>query len=428
VSRAPRFLAAALAAFVAGAAPAQDLLIRDATVHTAGARGTLEHADVLVRGGRIAAVGTKLLAPAGATVVEARGRPLTPGLFAGVAGIGLEEVSAEDTTVDSAQSFGGDGQPPQMRPEFDVTLAFNPDSTLLPVARMDGLTFAALPAQADGGGSLVAGQGGVVRLDGRSDGPMGGRQLYIALGAGAEQLGGHSRAAQLMLLEQAISEARGGVPYGSPHALLTPAGRAALAKYLAGGRVVFGVDRAADIRQVLALSRRHGLRPVIYGGAEAWRVADLLKAANAPVLLDSLQNLPGSFDQLGARLDNAARLHAAGVAVSFSQFDSAAHYARKIRQLAGNAVANGMPWDAALAGLTRVPADVFGVGDRVGRIEAGLVADLVLWDGDPLEVTTLAEQVWMGGVAMPMRSRQTELRDRYLRAPTVLPRAYSPER
>jgi hypothetical protein len=424
-----RLLAAALAALVAGAAPAQTLLIRDATVHTAGARGTLEHTDVLVQGGRIAAVGSKLLAPAGATVVEARGRPLTPGLFAGVAGIGLEEVSAEDTTVDNAQSFGGDGQPAQMRPEFDVTLAFNPDSTVLPVARMDGLTFAALPAQSTDGGSLVAGQGGVVRLDGRSDGPIGGRQLYVTLGGGAETLGGHSRAAQLMLLEQAVSEARGGVPYGSPYVLLTPAGRAALGKYLAGGgRVLFGVDRAADIRQVLAFSRKHGLRAVIYGGAEAWRVADQLAAAKVPVLLDSLQNLPGSFDQLGARLDNAARLQRAGVAVSFSQFDSAAHYARKIRQVAGNAVANGMDWNAALAGLTRVPAEVFGVGDRVGRIEPGLIADLVLWDGDPLEVTTLAEQVWMGGVAMPMRSRQTELRDRYQRAPTALPRAYSPER
>jgi hypothetical protein len=427
VSRARTLLFAALASLLAsGAAQAQDVLIRDATVHTAGARGTLEHADVLVRGGRIAAVGTKLLAPAGVPVVEARGRPLTPGLFAGVAAIGIEEVSAEDTTVDSAAQFGENGQPPQTRPEFDVTLAYNPDSTLVPVARLDGLTFAALPAQP--GDSLIGGQGGVVRLDGRHDGPLGGRQLYVQLGSGAEGNGGHSRAAQFMLLDQAIREARGATPYGSPHALLTPAGREALAKYLAGGRVMFYVDRAADIRQVLAFSRRHGLRPVVLGGAEAWRVADQLAAAKVPVFLDPLQNLPGNFDQLGARMDNATRLHRAGVAVVFCQFDSAAHYARKIRQLAGNAVANGLPWEAGLAGLTRVPADVLGVGDRVGRIEPGLVADLVLWSGDPLEVTTLADQVWMGGNAMPMRSRQTELRDRYLQVPGTLPRAYSQER
>ncbi|MGH8030129.1 MAG: amidohydrolase family protein, partial [Arenimonas sp.] len=190
-----------IAAFACGTASAQDLLIRDATVHTAGARGTLEHADVLVRGGRIAAVGRKLLVPNGATVVEARGRPLTPGLFAGISDIGLEEVSAVDTTVDSAQSMGGNGEAPQMRPEFDVTVAFNPDSILLPVARLDGITFAALPAVSTEGGSLLAGQGGVMRLDGRSDGPLGGRQLYISFGGGADSLGGGSRAAQLMLLE-----------------------------------------------------------------------------------------------------------------------------------------------------------------------------------------------------------------------------------
>jgi hypothetical protein len=420
---------AAVAALCASAqCAAQDVLIRGAKVHTAGARGTVENGDVLVRGGRIAAVGNGLLVPAGVTVVEARGRPLTPGLFAGVAGIGLEEVSAVDNTVDSAQSFGDDGKGPQMRPEFDVTLAYNPDSILLPVARYDGLTWAALPAQSTGGGSLLAGQGGVVRLDGRPDGALGGRQLYITFGGGAEGIGGQSRAAQLMLLEQAVREARGGAPYDSPHALLTPTGREALAKYLAGGRVLFAVDRAADIRQVLAFSRRHNLRPAIVGGAEAWRVAELLAAGKVPVLVDPLQNLPGSFDSLGARLDNAALLAQAGVPVSFAQGDSAAHYARKIRQSAGNAVAHGLEWDTALAGLTRVPAEVFGVGDRVGRIEVGLLADLVLWDGDPLEVTTLADQVWMGGVAMPMRSRQTELRDRYMTAPTAWPRAYTPVR
>jgi hypothetical protein len=423
-------LSAALAAMfaVVPAAKAQDVFIHDATVHTAGARGTIERGDVLVRGGRIAAVGTALAAPAGVAVVEARGRPLTPGLFAGVAAIGLEEVSQVEATVDTAQSFGGNGLSPQMRPEFDVTVAFNPDSILIPVARLNGLTWAALPAQSTEGGSLIAGQGGAVRLDGRFDGPLGGRQLYVSFGGGAENLGGHSRAAQLMLLEQAVSEARGLVPYGSPNALLTPAGRATLARYLAGGRVLFAVDRVADIRQVLAFARRNNLRPAIVGGAEAWRLASELAAAKVPVLVDPLQNLPNSFDQLGSRLDNAALLQRAGVPLCFAQGDSATHLAGKIRQSAGNAVANGLPWDAALTALTRVPAEVFGVGDRVGRIDPGLVADLVLWDGDPLEVTTLADQVWMGGVAMPMRSRQTELRDRYLRAPSAMPRAYSPER
>ena len=138
-----------------------------------------------------------------------------------------------------------------------------------------------------------------------------------------------------------------------------------------------------------------------------------------------LADLPADFDQIGATLENAARLDAAGVGVGFSQAGDASHNARKIRQLAGNAVANGLPWEDGLAGLTRVPAETFGVGDRVGTIAPGKLADLVLWSGDPLDVAHTAQQVWLGGRAMPMRSRQTELRDRYLQQAGPLPRAYS---
>jgi imidazolonepropionase-like amidohydrolase len=153
-------------------------------------------------------------------------------------------------------------------------------------------------------------------------------------------------------------------------------------------------------------------------------VKEDLAAAKVPVILYSLQNLPSSFDAIGSRLDNATLLHQAGVPVIFSDFEFAAHNARKVRQEAGNAVSHGLPWEAGLAGLTSAPAAALGLGDQLGRIEPGLIADLVLWDGDPLEVTTLAEQVWMRGRAMPMRSRQTELRDRYLQEAGALPRAY----
>ena len=412
------------AALVSANVSAQSVLIRHATVHTAGARGTLKNADVLVQGGIIRAVGVGLAKPPGVGVVEANGRPLTPGLFAGLSDIGLEEVSAEESTIDSGLAFGGDGQPAQMRPEFDVTLAFNPDSVLIPVARLDGLTFTALTANSGAGGSLIAGQGSVVRLDGRYAAPLGGHLLYTSIGGGGA-LGGKSRAGEYMLLDQALREARGLTPYGSPNALLTPAGRETLARYLVGGRVLFNVDRAADIHQVLAFSRRNGLHPVIVSGAEAWKVAHELAMANVPVIIDALQNLPDSYDRLGSRLDNAALLYRAGVPVAFTQFEFASTNARKVRQEAGNAVANGLPWAAGLAGLTSVPAAALGVADKVGRIEVGLTADLVLWSGDPLEVTSLADQVWMSGRAMPMTSRQTELRDRYLAPPGALPRAYS---
>jgi hypothetical protein len=398
---------------------AQDLLIRNATVHTATARGSLTNTDVLVQGGVIRAVGTGLSAPAGVPVVEAGGKPLTPALFGGITDIGIDEVSGESTTVDSALKLPD--QP--LRPEFDVSLAYNPASVLIPVARLDGIGFTAQGANS--GGGFIAGQGGVVRLDGSAD-PIGPLALYVRLGAPGAELTGSSRAAQWMLLEQMVSEARGRVPADSPHALLTPAGRATLARYLAGqGRIVVQVDRAADIRQLLRWAAREKVRIAIAGGAEAWRLAPQLAQARVPVFVDALGNLPTSFDQLGATLDNAARLHAAGVAVSFAQRDDASHNARKMRQLAGNAVANGLPWADGLAGLTRVPAQVLGVGDRIGTLEPGKLADLVLWDGDPLDVGHYAEQVWLGGRAMPMRSRQTELRDRYLAPPTTEPRAYS---
>jgi imidazolonepropionase-like amidohydrolase len=156
------------------------------------------------------------------------------------------------------------------------------------------------------------------------------------------------------------------------------------------------------------------MKPVIAGGTEAWVVAADLARDKVPVILNALANLPADFDRIGARLENAALLQKAGVTITFMLDDEPTHNARKLRQTAGIAVAHGLPFDAALAGLTANPADIFGVGATRGRIARGQVADLVLWTGDPLEVSTLADQVWIAGRAVEMRSRQTELRDRYL--------------
>ena len=424
-----RRLATALAMagfFMGGNAFAQDLLIRNATVHTATARGTLKNADVLVRNGKIAAVGNGLSA-AGMQSIDAQGKPLTPALFGGISEIGIDEVSGEDATTDSSLALGQNAKDMVVRPEFDVTLAYNPESVLLPVARVEGVGFTLLGANTTAGGSIVGGQGAVMRLDGSPD-PAGPRVLFLQLGSDGAGLTGSSRAAQWMLLDQFVDEVRGRIPAGSHMAMLTPAGRAALGRYLdGGGRVMVSVNRASDIRQLLRWSKRHGVRIAVAGGAEAWKLAPELAAAKVPVFVNPLANLPSDFDQIGATMENAARLSKAGVPVSFTLGDS--HLARKLRQLAGNAVANGLAWEDGLAGLTRVPAEALGVGDRIGSIAPGKTADLVLWDGDPLEVGSLAQQVWLAGEAMPMRSRQTELRDRYLRtAPSAesgdLPRAY----
>ncbi len=138
---------------------AQDLLIRGATVHTSSPRGTIEEGDVLVRNGRIAAVGTGLAAAPGATVIEARGRPLTAGLFGGITAFGVEEVSGEPSTVDNSPMVRAAGESVEPRPEFDVTVAFNPESVPISVNRAEGLTFAVVAPSAVTGGTVLAGQG-----------------------------------------------------------------------------------------------------------------------------------------------------------------------------------------------------------------------------------------------------------------------------
>ncbi|GAB1408631.1 amidohydrolase family protein [Thermomonas brevis] len=412
-------LALALSLACAGA-QAQDLLIRNATIHTGTTQGTLQGADVLVRGGRIAAVGQGLAA-AGVQAVDAQGKPVTPALFAGINAIGVEEVSGESSTVDShidlpQNQFG-------LRPEFDITLAYNPDSVLVPVARIEGFGWTMLSAQP--GDSFIGGQGGAVRFDGSLD-AIGPRVLFMTLGGGrAAQKAGGSRAAQWMILDQLIDEVRGRIPQDSQFAQLTPAGRATLAKYFGGGgRVAVEVHRAADIARLLRWSRERDVRIALVGASEGWKLAPQIAAAKVPVFVDPLVNLPGDFDQIGATMENAARLREAGVQVAFSLNGDASHSARKQRQIAGNAVAHGMRWDDALAALTRVPAEAFGLGGQMGSIAVGQRADLVLWSGDPLDVAHTATQVWLDGRAMPMRSRQTELRDRYLHPDNGLPRSY----
>jgi hypothetical protein len=270
---------------------------------------------------------------------------------------------------------------------------------------------------AKAGGTLIAGQGAIMRLDGRldSEGDKT-RALFIDLGGDAVALSGGSRAAQFMLLRQAFTEARTPAVLGATDQhMLTPAGRQQLGDWLHNHNLmVFDVDRASDIRQLLAFSKREDLHTAIAHGNEAWRVAPALAAAHVAVIVDPLEDLPSSFDSVGATMENAARLARAGVSVAFSIGSREPYNARKLRQAAGNAVAYGMPWDAALAAITRVPAQLFGVGDQLGTIEVGKQADLVLWNGDPLDVASLAREVLIAGRPTAMHSRQTELRDRYL--------------
>jgi len=394
---------------------ATTIMIRDATVHTMGEGGTLENTDIFIAEGMVQKIGRNLPVPQDDVhVINAEGRPLTPGFFAGITSLGITEVSAVKESVDASLALE------EMRPEFNVVPAYNPHSSLIPVTRIEGFSFTLLGAGAQG--SIFGGQGRLLAFDGGFESFIGNPVLFINVGRDASALSGGSRAGQWMLLHQAMQEADN-PPASNEARLLTRAGRHTLSTYAENGmKTIFNVDRASDILEVLRFAEYYGMNPVISGGTEAWMVAKQLAAAQVPVLLDPLDNLPGNFDMLGSRLDNAAILEAAGVTIVISGADT--HNARKQRQMAGNAVSYGLPHEAGIAALTSNPAQVFGYTDDQGVIRQNRPANVVLWSGDPLEVTSAAEIVVINGELIPMESRQTKLRDRYLPENPAMPRAY----
>ena len=406
-----------LALIAVSSANAQSALIKNATVHTATDAGTLEQTDILIQDGKVHRLGRDLVAPDSVSVFDAAGRSVTPGMFGGITPVGLYDIQLEAATVDDKLEL------PEFRPEFNVMPAYNPNSSHVAITRVEGVTHTLAAPSASG--SIIAGTGNVISLDGRYNAAISASILFIDIGGDASQLSGGSRAAQYMLLQQAVDEAGARKEINGDMRLLTERGRSTLNSFLGSNKfVIFEVDRASDILQVLRFSRTHRINPIIQGGAEAWMVADQLAAANVPVLLNPLDNLPGSFDQLGATMENAARLNESGVSIIFTARGGADSGPRKVRQLAGNAVSHGLSWHAALAALTSVPAELFGYGNQLGTIEPGKQADLVIWSGDPLEVTSFADQVFMAGTAISMESRQTKLRDRYLPENPGKPRAY----
>jgi hypothetical protein len=392
---------------------AQTIMIRGATVHTMGPDGILENTDIFISAGKIQQIGQDLPVPQDIAVFKADGKPVTPGFFAGISSIGITEVSAVKESTDAGLALK------EMRPEFDIVPAYNPNSSLVPVTRIEGFSFTLLGAGSQG--SIFGGQGRMVALDGGYESFFGKPVLFINVGRDASGLSGDSRAGQWMLLNQAMDEADK-PPMSVQTTLLTRAGRGTLSVFANEGKVVFDVDRASDILETIRFANNYGLDAVISGGAEAWMVAEQLAKANIPVLLDPLANLPSNFDSLGSRRDNAAILNAAGVMVAINGAGS--HNARKQRQMAGNAVASGLPHAAGIAALTTNPARIFAVEALQGTIKTDMPANLVLWSGDPLEVTTAAEVVIINGKLMPMESRQTKLRDRYLVEKPDMPRAY----
>lgn len=409
-----RFLSAlVMAAAIAMPAAAETVLIQNGRVVTNTQAGVIENGDVLIVDGRIAQVGADIRAPRGARIIDAQGAWVTPGGFAAMSEIGLSEISGSGAPNDA--NISGE----LIAAAADAGAAFNPEVTAIAVTRMEGVTRAAIAPSSTS--TMFGGRGALVSLDGSPDSVFGQRTfMVVELGeAGANRTGG-SRAAVWPAFEAALRDAReypSRYRSGQGGAVLNEIDAAALQPYARGqGIFLVHIESAADIRRLIRYQRANPqLKFVIHGGAEAWQVADELARSGIPVIVDPLSNLPDRFERLSARLDNAAILHRAGVRFAIAPAPGTvdAHQARLVLQLAGNAVANGLPWEAAFAAVTRGPADIFGVGNRLGRLDRNYIADVVIWDGDPLQVTSAPTAVFIAGVEQPLVSRQTRLRDRY---------------
>ncbi|MBX3594604.1 amidohydrolase family protein [Sphingomonas sp.] len=410
-------LGAATPALAQTAAP--PIAITHAEAWTMESDTPVRDATIIVADGRIVSVTPGGAAPEGATVIDAKGKPVTPGLMNGATQIGLIEVSSSADTRDQASAD-------DRNPGFDPARALNGNSTLVDLARADGLT-RALIYPSPSRQPVFSGEPVIARLrDGADILGRGDVAAYAVIGGGAwDRIG--SRAQQWAVLRKALTDAKragaageaadAGKRRGGP-----PPGRGrhdegeALRDVIAGEiPLAIQTHRETDIRQAIDLTREFGIRVVIVGGAEAWRVADALAQAKIAVVLDPLTNMPESFDQLGARQTNAAILTAAGVRIAFGMVGGGIHMSYNagmaLREGAGIAVANGLPYADALRAVTINPAAIWG-GERI-TLTPGAPADLVVWDGDPLEPSSIALNVIVEGRTASTRSRQDLLAERY---------------
>ena len=421
-------------ALAAAPLAAQTTAIVNAKLEAGTAAGPVDGATVIIQNGRIAAAGRGVTVPAGATVVDAGGKWVTPGIIAGFSRLAIVEVDAVDPSEDA------EAEKSPFSAALDISPAINQRSVNIPINRIEGLTRAVVAPSA--GRDIFGGQGAIVGLGGGDDTLMRARAFqFVELGERGANLAGGSRAASFLTFRNGLTEAqlyaRNPVAYDSGRdreAILTRLDVAALVPVVQGRiPALIHAERASDIQRVLDLRTEFpALKIIIVGGAEGWVVASKLAAAKVPVIATATQDLPSSFEMLGATESNVGRMVAAGVTVALGMIDNDdARQVRLLPQHAGNLVAmakipgaTGLTHAQALAAITSMPAKIFGMSD-LGTLEAGKRADVVIWDGDPLELATAPTAVYIDGKPMPMTSRQTELRDRYLRLnPNGLPYQY----
>ena len=365
-------------------------------------------ADVTIEGGDIVSVGS---GAAGGEVIDAKGKVVTAGLTDPLTSTGLVEISLEKSSRDASQATKD-----PVRAAFRAADGYNPASTVIGVTRLGGVTSVGVVPR----GGLVSGQSAWADLDGATAADAIATES-MALHASVELPtdAGQGRGTALLRLRELFDDAAAFKrnPGNFQRRQLKEQATSrldlvAVARALDGKiPVVFHADRASDILAALRFAKETKLRPIIASAAEGWKVASEIATAKAPVIVDPLAHGPASFSTRYAKEENAALLHKAGVSVCLTTHET--HNARKLRQVAGNAVRAGLPRAAALAAVTRNPAQAFGLGDRYGTLEKGRVANVVVWSGDPFELSTRVEAIFIRGRRVPLRSRQTALFERY---------------
>ncbi|WP_158548649.1 amidohydrolase family protein [Parvularcula marina] len=374
--------------------------------------GEIVNGTVIIRDGVIVAAGRNVTIPDNAEVYDAGGAPVTPGLFSPISGLALEEIELADDAND--RRVGGF----PLSASLKAADAINPDSTVIPVSRSAGVTRAHVGLLA-GGDTQFGGCGALIVLDGSMDPLIKECAAQTALlGYSGARRAGDNRAASIAMFRRALTDARN---YARDPYLYNqrwteghlPAEDAdALGDVLSGDvPIIISAFSAPDIRRTLDLADEFGFDLILYGAVEAWRVADEIAAADVPVIIDPMTNLPYLWEDMGATLANAARLEEAGVDVAFANGET--HNIRLMPQMAGNAVANGMSHLGALAAITAVPARIFGVEDQLGTLAPGKAADVVVWTGDPLELSSRPRVIFIDGKPQSLDSRQSALVKRY---------------
>lgn len=402
-------------------ASAQVIVIDKAAVYTEPGKLSAD-TTVVIRDGRIRAIGPQVTIPGGAKVIDGKGKIVTAGLISASSRLGLTEVSLERSTREGVL-VGGNGQKVDdvVFAAFRVADGYHATSVAIPVARAQGVT----SVVAEPFGGLVSGAGASFSLtDGLTPDVLirDSVAMYGNLGEAAMDSARGSRSLALLRLREVLDDAR---TYGRQKRAyernqlrdmtVSRLDLEALQPVLQGRvPLVLRAHRSSDILAGLRLGKDYGLPVIFEGATEGWLVARELAEAKAGVIVDPSANLPGSFDRINVRDDNPAVLASAGVRVAIAAIGST-HNVGQMRQLAGIAVANGMRPEHALAALTTVPAQLFGL-DR-GALKAGAVADLVVWSGDPFELSTRAEHVIIGGAEQQLKTRQDMLFERYRQLP-----------